>query len=103
MLHHPPPVYGGDVDVSGADLPSIPGYALGSCIGAGGMAMVYLGRSATGRRVAVKVIRPEFAEDPGFRARFRQEVVAARQVSGAFTASLIDADPDADPPWMATL
>ncbi|APU42713.1 protein kinase domain-containing protein [Streptomyces sp. TN58] len=35
-------------------------------------------------------------------ARFRQEIDAARQVSGAFTAAVVGADPDAEPPWMAT-
>jgi serine/threonine protein kinase len=72
-------------------------------LGSGGMGRVYLGRSVSGRRVAVKVIRPEFAADPGFRERFRQETDAARRVSGAFTAAVVDADPDGDPPWMATV
>ncbi|MET7702280.1 bifunctional serine/threonine-protein kinase/ABC transporter substrate-binding protein [Streptomyces sp. NPDC005485] len=71
-------------------------------LGAGGMGLVYLARSAAGRQVAVKVIRPEYADDPHFRARFRYEVAAARKVSGAFTASVVDADPDGDPPWLAT-
>ncbi|MFJ2578970.1 PQQ-binding-like beta-propeller repeat protein [Kitasatospora aureofaciens] len=71
-------------------------------LGAGGMGAVYLGRSAGGRTVAVKVVRPELAEDGSFRARFRQEVAAARRVSGAFTAPVVDADPEAATPWMAT-
>lgn len=66
------------------------------------MGVVYLARSAAGRQVALKVIRPEYADDPHFRARFRREVAAARKVSGAFTASVVDADPDGDPPWLAT-
>ncbi|NUQ97975.1 MAG: DUF4115 domain-containing protein [Streptomyces sp.] len=84
-------------------LPTIPGYELVRLLGSGGMGRVYLGRSLSGRQVAVKVIRPEFAEDAEFRARFRREAAAARRVSGAFTAPLVDADPDGDPPWMATL
>jgi serine/threonine protein kinase len=66
------------------------------------MGRVYLGRSAAGRLVAVKTIRAEFAEDPAFRARFAQEVRAARQVSGAFTAAVVAADPEAEVPWLAT-
>ncbi|MFF8959760.1 bifunctional serine/threonine-protein kinase/ABC transporter substrate-binding protein [Streptomyces sp. NPDC014894] len=71
-------------------------------LGAGGMGVVYLARSPAGRQVALKVIRPEYADDPLFRARFRREVAAARKVSGAFTASVVDAAPDGDPPWLAT-
>ncbi|MER6141235.1 RodZ domain-containing protein [Streptomyces sparsogenes] len=82
--------------------PEIPGHILGELLGSGGMGQVYLGRSLTGRRVAIKVIRPEFARDADFRERFRQEVGAARRVSGAFTAPVVDADPDGNPPWMAT-
>ncbi|MFB7617966.1 PQQ-binding-like beta-propeller repeat protein [Kitasatospora sp. NPDC056181] len=77
-------------------------YALMGRLGAGGMGAVYLGRSAGGRAVAVKVVRPELAEDGSFRSRFRQEVAAARRVSGAFTAPLVDADTEAATPWMAT-
>lgn len=71
-------------------------------LGAGGMGVVYLARSAGGRQVALKVIRPEYVDEPHFRARFRREVAAARKVSGAFTAAVVDADPDGDPPWLAT-
>ncbi|MFG3099500.1 PQQ-binding-like beta-propeller repeat protein [Streptomyces sp. NPDC048182] len=78
-------------------------YRLESCLGSGGMGVVHLARSASGMRLAVKVVHAEFAEDPEFRGRFRQEVAAARRVSGAFTAPVVDADPDAERPWMATL
>jgi eukaryotic-like serine/threonine-protein kinase len=71
-------------------------------LGAGGMGQVYLGRSAGGRLVAVKVIRPELAGEPGFRARFAHEVAAARNVSGLFTALVVDADADGPVPWLAT-
>jgi hypothetical protein len=71
-------------------------------LGAGAMGRVYLGRSAAGRLVAVKTIKIELAEEPDFRTRFAQEVAAARRVSGAFTAAVVAADPEADMPWLAT-
>ncbi|QQM45394.1 protein kinase domain-containing protein [Streptomyces liliifuscus] len=81
---------------------SVGGYRIESRIGTGGMGVVYLGRSASGRAVAVKVVHTRYADNAEFRARFRQEIVAARRVSGAFTAPVVDADPDAERPWMAT-
>lgn len=81
---------------------SVGGYRIESRIGSGGMGVVYLGRSASGRAVAVKVVHTRYADNSEFRARFRQEIVAARRVSGAFTAPVVDADPDAERPWMAT-
>ncbi|MFJ8621398.1 protein kinase [Kitasatospora sp. NPDC093550] len=81
----------------------IGGYRLEDRLGAGGMGVVYRARSLSGRQVAVKVIRAELATDAEFRARFRHEVTAARLVSGAFTAPVIDADADATTPWLATL
>ncbi|GAA2481244.1 PQQ-binding-like beta-propeller repeat protein [Streptomyces gobitricini] len=78
-------------------------YRLEGCLGAGGMGVVHLARSGSGLRLAVKVVHAEHAADAEFRARFRQEVAAARRVSGAFTAPVVDADPDAGRPWMATL
>ena len=77
-------------------------YTLLGRLGAGGMGAVYLGRSAGGRTVAVKLVKREFAADEDFRARFRREVEAARAVSGAFTASVVDADTEAAMPWLAT-
>ncbi|MEU3414966.1 PQQ-binding-like beta-propeller repeat protein [Streptomyces sp. NPDC006658] len=86
------------------ELPEYAGhYHLESCLGSGGMGVVHLARSTSGMRLAVKVVHAEFARDPEFRGRFRQEVAAARRVSGAFTAPVVDADPEADRPWMATL
>ncbi|MER6298961.1 serine/threonine-protein kinase [Kitasatospora sp. NPDC001539] len=81
----------------------IGGYRLEDRLGAGGMGVVYLARSLSGRQVAVKVIRADLASDTEFRARFRHEVAAARLVSGAFTAPVVDADADAVLPWLATL
>jgi serine/threonine protein kinase len=77
-------------------------YVILGRLGAGSMGEVYLGRSASGRLVAVKTIRPGLAEEAGFRTRFAQEVAAARKVSGVFTAAVVEADPDADLPWLAT-
>ncbi len=77
-------------------------YRVLGLLGAGGMGQVYLARSPGGRAVAVKVIRPDLAAKRGFRERFAREVAAARGVSGMFTAAVVDADPDADLPWMAT-
>lgn len=76
-------------------------YRLLGVLGAGGMGRVYLGRNPGGRTVAVKVIRPDMI-DAEFRERFRREVAAARRVDGRFTAPVLDADVDADPPWVAT-
>ncbi|MEV8559787.1 serine/threonine-protein kinase [Streptomyces sp. NPDC051917] len=78
-------------------------YRLESCLGSGGMGVVHLARSTSGKKLAVKIIHAEFAQDREFRGRFRQEVAAARRVSGAFTAPVVDADPEAERPWMATL
>ncbi|MFJ8636162.1 serine/threonine-protein kinase [Streptomyces sp. NPDC093568] len=87
-----------------AELPEYAGhYRLESRLGSGGMGVVHLARSTSGMQLAVKVVHAEFARDPEFRGRFRQEVGAARRVSGAFTAPVVDADPEAERPWMATL
>ncbi|WP_053763965.1 protein kinase domain-containing protein [Streptomyces sp. AS58] len=81
---------------------SVGGYRLVDRLGSGGMGVVYRGRSRSGREVAVKIVHAQYAEDGVFRARFRQEIDAVRKVSGAFTAPVVDADPEAARPWMAT-
>ncbi|WP_406146755.1 serine/threonine-protein kinase [Streptomyces sp. NBC_01012] len=81
---------------------TIGAYRLLGRLGAGGMGRVYLGRSAGGRTVAVKVVHPHFALDEQFRARFRREVEAARRLGARWTAPVLDADPDAAVPWVAT-
>ncbi len=85
-----------------ADPRLIGAYELLGRLGAGGMGRVFLGMSAAGRPVAVKIVHAELAADPEFRARFSTEVAAARKVSGLFTALVVDADVDAPVPWLAT-
>jgi eukaryotic-like serine/threonine-protein kinase len=90
-------------DLRAADPDSVGPYRLLGRLGTGGMGQVYLARSPGGRLVAIKLIRPELAEERGFRSRFASEVAAARNVSGLFTAGVVDADPEAELPWMATV
>jgi hypothetical protein len=77
-------------------------YTLLGRLGSGGMGVVYQGRSPGGRLVAVKLVRADLARDPEFRIRFTRELQAARLVGGHHTAGVVDADPDADPPWLVT-
>ncbi|MFI6150492.1 protein kinase [Streptomyces sp. NPDC051109] len=77
-------------------------YRLVGRLGQGGMGVVYLGRSRSGRAVAIKVVRPELSTEPGFKRRFADEVAAARRVGGFHTAPVVDADPDGDPAWLVT-
>ncbi|MFI1285262.1 serine/threonine-protein kinase [Streptomyces sp. NPDC020858] len=72
-------------------------------LGQGGMGRVLLAAGPDGRLVAVKQVLAHFADDEAFRARFRREVTASRKVSGAYTAAVIDADPDASTPWLASV
>ncbi|WP_051180109.1 serine/threonine protein kinase [Nocardia concava] len=71
-------------------------------IGRGGMGRVLLGRAPTGKLVAVKHIHQHLADDPGFRLRFRREVEAGRQLTGAYTAAVVDSDTGSESPWLAT-
>ncbi|WP_078613506.1 MDR family MFS transporter [Streptomyces katrae] len=84
------------------DPPRMGPYRLIARLGAGGMGLVYLGRSEGGRTVAVKVVQAEYAGHPEFRKRFAREVAAARRVGGSCTAAVLDADPEAAIPWVAT-
>ncbi len=87
-------------DLRTEDPAKIGEYTVLGRLGNGAMGMVYLARSPGGRPVAVKVVRPELADDPGFRDRFRQEVASVRAVGGFWTAAVVDADPDGL--WLAT-
>ncbi|MEU0133155.1 serine/threonine-protein kinase [Streptomyces sp. NPDC006296] len=90
------------MSLRGSDPAEIGGYPLEARLGSGGMGTVFLARTSSGRPVAIKLIHQQFAADEEFRIRFRQEVAAARRVSGAFTAAVVDAAPEAEQPWMAT-
>jgi serine/threonine protein kinase len=85
-----------------ADPASVGGYRLLGRLGAGGMGQVYLGVSPGGRTVAIKLIHASHAQTAYFKERFAREVEAARRVGGFHTATVVDADPGADPPWMVT-
>lgn len=82
------------------DPAEIGGYRLRARLGAGGMGRVYLASTRAGRSVALKVVRPELGDDQDFRARFQQEIQAARRVHGLYTAQVLDADPAAALPWL---
>ena len=89
-------------DLASDDPASIGGYRLLSRLGVGGMGRVYLARSEGGRTVAVKLIKRELAQEELFRTRFRLEVEAARRVGERWTAPVLDADTEAETPWVAT-
>ncbi|MGW2546167.1 serine/threonine-protein kinase, partial [Kitasatospora sp. NPDC001574] len=89
-------------ELSPDDPREVGGYRLCARLGAGGMGRVYLAYTPGGRPVALKVVRPELAEDPEFRHRFAQEVASARRIHGLYTAQVVDAGTDAATPWLAT-
>ncbi|MFH8737180.1 serine/threonine-protein kinase [Streptomyces sp. NPDC017964] len=80
----------------------IASYRVVGRLGSGGMGTVYAATDPGGRRVAVKVINAQYAADPQFRARFQREVAALRRVDGPHLVPLLDADLEADVPWLAT-
>ncbi|MFF2956614.1 serine/threonine-protein kinase [Kitasatospora sp. NPDC057965] len=93
------PVFQG---LSQDDPREVGGHLLYARLGAGGMGRVYLSYTPGGRPVALKVVRPELAGDPEFRARFAQEVASARRIHGLYTAQVVDAGVDDATPWLAT-
>jgi hypothetical protein len=88
--------------LTGDDPREAGGYRLRARLGSGAMGQVYLALTPGGRQVAIKMVRAEFGDDERFRARFRQEVAAAQRVHGLFTAQVLEAEPDAPRPWLAT-
>ncbi|MEU6945865.1 protein kinase [Streptomyces sp. NPDC046316] len=87
-----------------ASMPTKAGpYQLLTELGSGGMGRVFLGAAPDGRLAAVKQVHQRFAAEDGFRSRFRREVTASRKVSGAYTAAVMDADADAELPWLASV
>ena len=77
-------------------------YRLVGRLGEGGMGRVYLARSPGGRPAAVKVINDHLRHDEHALSRFRREVETLGTVRSAYTASLIDAELDTPPYWLAT-
>lgn len=86
----------------GGDPSRVGRFRLTARLGAGGMGVVYLGTAKDGTRVAVKVLRPELADDPEFRARFRREVAALTLVRGLCTVRVLEADAESAMPFLAT-
>ncbi|MQY03771.1 WD40 repeat domain-containing serine/threonine protein kinase [Actinomadura macrotermitis] len=86
-----------------ADPPRIGPYRTLAELGRGGMGRVLLCAGPDGRLVAVKLVHARLLGAPGHRDRFRAEVAATGSVSGAYTAAVIDADPDAPVPWLASV
>ncbi|MGD0603283.1 MAG: serine/threonine-protein kinase [Streptosporangiaceae bacterium] len=66
------------------------------------MGVVYLGVAPDSSLVAVKVLRPELADDPEFRRRFGREVAVLMRVKGLCTVRVIEADTDSQLPFMVT-
>ncbi|MGH9110842.1 MAG: serine/threonine-protein kinase [Acidimicrobiales bacterium] len=83
-------------------------YRLVESLGRGGMGEVWRAEDPTGasggapRLVAIKLLDPGLARDPATRARFGREVAALRKVASPHVAQLLDADVDADMPWLAS-
>ncbi|MFC9330692.1 serine/threonine-protein kinase [Kitasatospora sp. NPDC057015] len=88
--------------LSADDPREVGGYRVFARLGVGGMGRVYLSYTPGGRPVALKVVRPELAEDTEFRERFAQEVASARRIHGLYTAQVVDAGVEAATPWLAT-
>ena len=89
-------------DLSASDPRWVGPYRLLGKVGAGGMGIVYLAASPADDVVALKLVRPELADDEEFRRRFKSEVAVVRRVGGVCTAKVRDADVDAHRPWVVT-
>ncbi|WP_234377179.1 serine/threonine-protein kinase, partial [Streptomyces sp. TP-A0356] len=77
-------------------------YVIRGRLGAGGMGVVHLAEAPGGTLVALKIMRPELADDPGFRSRFAREVSAVRAVEGPHTVQVLEAGTDGDRPYLVT-
>ena len=77
-------------------------YTVVGLIGQGGMGRVYSARATDGTRVAIKALVAHAAARDAALPRFQRELAAARRIEGRLTARVVDADLDADPPWLAT-
>ncbi len=77
-------------------------FTLDGRLGGGGMGIVFRGRLPSGRLAAVKLVHPHLAHERAFRERFRREIDNAKAVGGFFNAPIVDANPDATIPWLAT-
>ncbi|GHC92137.1 hypothetical protein GCM10007079_40420 [Nocardiopsis terrae] len=77
------------------------GHVLLGRIGSGGMGAVFLARTPRGALVAVKVVKPGYASDPDFRARFAREVALAQRIRARCTPAIRDVGLNDTRPWMA--
>ena len=102
LLARPVPVPPGVEQLTPSDPRQVGGYRLVGRLGAGAMGRAYLGLTSKGDYVAVKVIRPEYADDHEFRRRFAREVDAIKKVRSPYTSQLVDAGAQAEQPWMVT-
>ncbi|MEU9875940.1 serine/threonine-protein kinase [Streptomyces phaeochromogenes] len=102
MLSNGGPGAAGFQTLEDGDPRIVGGYRLVARLGSGGMGRVYLSHTPGGRAVAVKVIRPELAENAEFRKRFQAEVASASRVHGLYTAPVVDSDTEGSVPWCAT-
>lgn len=78
------------------------GYEIASRIGAGGMGIVYRALDSDGRDVAIKLLRPEIADDPRSRERLAREVAAQQRVRNDNIARILDAELDSSEAFVVT-
>jgi serine/threonine protein kinase len=102
LLGAPNAVPAGQDPLTSKDPRHVGSYRLVARLGTGAMGRAYLATTRTGHYVAVKIIRPEHADNPEFRKRFAREIAAVGKVHGRHVATLIDADPQAETPWLIT-